>query len=71
MTYLQEVICNDSLMKTLRAFSYAVDSFNSLRVTYDCATKKERKSALKAKLSDIDLLFDELKALLNECSCRK
>ena len=70
--FFTEVICNYSLLKTLRAFSYAVDSFNSLRVTYDSATKKERKSALKAKLSDIDLLFDELKALLNECvSCRK
>lgn len=70
--FTEDVINDSSLMKTLAAFSYSVDFFNSLRTTYDSLTKKDRKSSLKAKLTDIDLLFDELNAILNECaSCKK
>ena len=70
--FTDEVISDKSLMKTLAAFSYAVESFYSLRTSYQLSTKKDRKSMLKAKLTEIDILCDELKDLLQECAdCKK
>ena len=70
--FTEEVISDRSLMQTLAAFSYALDSFNSLRTTYILCSKKDRKSQLKARLNEIDLLCDQLKDLLKECAdCKK
>ena len=69
--FTDEVISDQSLMKTLASFAYSVDTFLGLRTTYSEATKRIRKSYLKAKLSDIDILLEDLKVLLDDCAARR
>ena len=49
--FTDEVISDQSLMKTLASFAYSVDTFLGLRTIYSKATKRIRKSYLKRKLN--------------------
>ena len=67
-----DVVEDQSLMQTLASFAHSWNAFNSLRLTYDLSSKKNRKLLLKDNLRSIDLLCNELANLIKKCSdCKK
>ena len=54
-------------MKTLASFSYSWNIFNKLKTSYSASSQKVRKSNLKSRLHNIDLLCSELVTLIKKC----
>ena len=62
--FTDNIISNQSLMKTLASLSYLWNIFPFLKKSYKESSQKPRKSELKEKLQEVDSLCKELVDLL-------
>jgi hypothetical protein len=58
--FTDDIISDDSLMKTLASLSYSWNNFSALKKSYSASSQKGRKSHLKDKLHEVGSLCNEL-----------
>ena len=69
--FIDDIISDGSLMKTLASLSYSWNVFSFLKKSYKASSQKARRSGIKAKLQEVDSLCRELVDLLKKSTALK